>query len=305
MASSVISLAVKPRGKPIKTLPDKIEIGLEGTAVQLYQTIASKSRFSVHRLRVTKGSDGSFVPNSKDVTIDWTGLRDQSVIYVKDLGPQIPWRTVFIVEYLGPLLIHPIIYFLRPYIYGTTQPPSELQTLSLILISIHFIKRELETLFVHRFSLATMPARNIFKNSFHYWIFSGANLAYWIYSPTSPTAGPIDPLIIYPAVAIFILAQLSNLSTHLTLRSLRSPGSTERGIPRGFGFNLVTCPNYLFETLAWVAIWAVTGSLSAGVFIVVAAGQMAIWAKKKEMKYRKDFPGKYKKKRFVMIPGLY
>ena len=46
-------------------------------------------------------------------------------------------------------------------------------------------------------------------------------------------------------------------------------------------------------------------SWSTGVFIVVAVAQMAIWARKKESRYRKELGGKYKKKRFGMILGLF
>jgi very-long-chain enoyl-CoA reductase len=56
-------------------------------------------------------------------------------------------------------------------------------SLAMVLAVLHFLKREYETIFVHRFSMPTMPLRNIFKNSSHYWILSGFNLAYWIYSP--------------------------------------------------------------------------------------------------------------------------
>lgn len=228
-------------------------------------------------------------------------------------GPQIAWRTVFIVEYLGPLLIHPLFYLLRPYIYTNTNtnvlssfpPPSQLQTLSLIMITLHFAKRELETLFVHRFSLATMPARNILKNSAHYWIFAGVNIAYWIYRPDALTADPSTPFVTYAALLLYIVGELGNLSTHLTLRGLRSTGGTERGIPLGFGFGLVTCPNYMFETMAWVGIWMVTWSWSTLVFIVLAVGQMAAWAKKKESKYRKEFGSQYQKKRYSMLPGIW
>lgn len=52
-----------------------------------------------------------------------------------------------------------------------------------ILIIFHFVKRELETLLVHRFSSSTMPRRNLFKNCFHYWVLGGVNMAYWIYGP--------------------------------------------------------------------------------------------------------------------------
>ena len=220
-------------------------------------------------------------------------------------GPQVSWRFVFVLEYLGPLLLHPLFYFLRPYIYGTSAPPSELQKLSFLLVSLHFLKREYETLFVHRFSLATMPARNIFKNCGHYWLFSGLNLAYWIYSPNAPTAGKSDLLITYAGIALFVFGELANLSTHYTLRDLRKPGSKERGIPQGLGFNLVTCPNYTFEVIAWLGIWLINWSLSTFVFLVLAVGQMLLWARKKESRYRKEFGDKYKRKRFVMFPGIY
>lgn len=220
-------------------------------------------------------------------------------------GLQIAWRTVFIIEYLGPLLIHPIFYFLRPYIYSNAPAvPSTLQTLSCLLISLHFIKREYETIFVHRFSNGTMPAFNIFKNSAHYWGLGGLLIAVFIYSPTHATAAEGNPALTYLALALFVVGELANLNAHYVLRSLRSPGGTERGVPKGLGFDWVTCPNYLFETVAWVGITLITRSWTTLVFVAIAVGQMAIWAQKKEARYRKELPGKYQKKRFAMIPGI-
>ena len=178
----------------------------------------------------------------------------------------------------------------------------------MLLVTLHFVKRELETVFVHRFSSATMPVSNIFKNSFHYWVLAGLNMAYWIYSPTATIAPSpslaADWVVVYPAVTLYVLAELANLSAHLSLRGLRRPGTTDRGIPRGLGFDLVTSPNYLFEVLAWLAIWILTRSLSTGVFLVVAGAQMYAWARKKEVRYRREFGSKYPKKRYVMLPGL-
>jgi very-long-chain enoyl-CoA reductase len=222
-----------------------------------------------------------------------------------ETGPQISWRTVFIVEYLGPLLIHPLMYLARPLLYGPSTPPSDLQKLTLVMCVLHFVKREYETVFVHRFSAATMPARNIFKNSTHYWLLSGVNLAYWSYAPWSPTARPSNPFITYLGVALFAIGELGNLYTHDVLKGLRRPGTTDRGIPRGFVFDLVTCPNYMFECMAWIGVALVNRSLSTVVFFVAAAGQMALWAKKKERRYRQEFGDKYKRKRFAMLPGIY
>lgn len=73
-------------GKPVQKLPEEVSITLGGTADELYNALALRAGISVHRLRVTKGSDGALVPNRKDLELETTGLREQSTIYVKDLG---------------------------------------------------------------------------------------------------------------------------------------------------------------------------------------------------------------------------
>lgn len=218
---------------------------------------------------------------------------------------------MFIIEYLGPLLIHPIIYFLRGVIYESPTPPASFSAkLSLAMIFIHFLKRELETIFIHRFSSATMPAFNIFKNSAHYWLLGGLNIAIFTYSPhgTPTSRDPEGQLAFLPylAIALFIVGELGNLSAHLTLMNLRKPGTKDRGIPHGGVFSLVpvTCPNYFFEAVAWLGVQIANRSLSTTVFVVVAVAQMALWAQKKERRYRKEFPDSYKKKRFAMLPGI-
>lgn len=173
------------------------------------------------------------------------------------------------------------------------------------MITLHFVKRELETLFVHRFSNATMPVKNIFKNSAHYWLLSGLLIAYVTYSPNSATAVESNALLMYLGLVMYSVGELGNLNAHLVLRGLRSPGGTERGVPKGLGFDWVTCPNYLFETMAWTGVLLVNRSWSTVVFISVSVAQMALWAKKKESRYRKELGGKYKKKRYTMIPGVW
>jgi len=176
------------------------------------------------------------------------------------------------------------------------------------MLVAHFVKRELETLFVHKFSAATMPFFNIFKNSAHYWLLSGFLIAYFTYWPTASTAHdphPVNAVVLYAGIACFLVGEVGNLYTHLILSSLRSKGGSERGIPKGIGFDVVTCPNYMFEALAWAGIWLTNWNWSTGVFVVVAVGQMALWAKKKESRYRKELGGKYKKKRYSMIPGTW
>lgn len=133
---------------------------------------------------------------------------------------------------------------------------------------------------------------------------SGLNLAYWIYAPTSYTARSsptIDQLNIVGLV-LYVLGEVGNFYAHVKLSNLRSPGGTERGIPKGFGFGLVTCPNYMFELIAWFGIGLVTRSWSTVLFWVVAYGQMRLWAIKKEKALRTEFPDKYRKKQCGIFP---
>ena len=96
MASKEITLHVFPRGRPIIGLPTEIRLPRASNGSELYRQLAKASKTSVHRIRVTKGSDGSVVPNKNDVSIADTGLLGDSKIYVKDLGTPILVKKHFI-----------------------------------------------------------------------------------------------------------------------------------------------------------------------------------------------------------------
>jgi very-long-chain enoyl-CoA reductase len=182
--------------------------------------------------------------------------------------------------------------------------PTPSQTLTLCMVLVQFAKRELETLFVHRFSLATMPFRNIFKNSFHYWVLAGLLMGWFVYAPApSPDAAPLTALS-YLGLVLFAIGSSLNTYIHLVQRSLRPVGTTERRVPSGLGFAWVTCPNYMFETLTWTGVLLVSRSWAVALFLAVAVAQMKLWADKKEKRYRREFPSTYVPKRFSFIPGL-
>ena len=181
-----------------------------------------------------------------------------------------------------------------------------MQVMTMVVVVAHFVKRELETMFVHRFSAATMPVRNIFKNSAHYWILSGANMAGWVFASVSSAAKPANQAILFAGIFLYAVGEFFNMQVHLTLRGLRSSGGTERGIPQGWLFELVTCPNYLTESVSWLGVYLISGfNWSVLVFIVASVWQMREWAMKKEKRYRKEFGDGYKKKHYTMLPGLF
>ena len=111
-------------------------------------------------------------------TLAAAGLTDGGTVVLKDLGPQISWKAVFVLEYLGPLLIFPAFLFGQEAIYGRVTPPgsvaAEHQVALALAWALHYAKREFETLCVHRFSHATMPLGNLAKNCGYYWGFAAA-----------------------------------------------------------------------------------------------------------------------------------
>jgi len=56
---------------------------------------------------------------SDSQTIKSLSLKADGKLYYKDLGPQIGWKTVFLLEYAGPLVVYFWLYQ-RPWLfYGT------------------------------------------------------------------------------------------------------------------------------------------------------------------------------------------
>jgi very-long-chain enoyl-CoA reductase len=220
---------------------------------------------------------------------------------------------IYVVEYFGPMLFHALIPLLRKYIYivypydlpdGQVPPLHRVQWILLIFFQLHFLKRELETLFLHKFSVNTMPALYVIRNSAFYWLQAGLLGAYDIYAPRSFAArdqlGPLD----YVGLALIVYGEITNFIVHVHLAGLRAPGSTERGIPNCIGSSLVTCPNYMFEVIAWVGVMLICRSWGVASFMAVGIWYMRGWSRGKEKTLRQLFPDKYKPHRYTMLPGL-
>ncbi|KAG1052323.1 hypothetical protein G6F43_005522 [Rhizopus delemar] len=299
-----MKVTIVSRNPKSKKFPITLELASSSRVSDISTEIHKRfSQYTVERQRLTT-EDKKVLETDK--TLGEQGLEGDCTIYFKDLGHQIGWRTVFLIEYGGPILIHPLFYHLSKSIYSTSFTHSPMQTACYYMVMAHFIKRELETIFVHRFSHGTMPFRNVFKNSAHYWLLSGVNLAFWVYGPWFARGQGVsvrNDIWLYGSVAVWAWAEISNFFTHMTLRNLRPPGTRVRAIPYGYGFDLVSCPNYFFEFIAWTAICFLTTSWSAFLFNIVATGQMYIWAVKKHKSYKKDFK-EYPRNRSAMFPFI-
>lgn len=210
----------------------------------------------------------------------------------KDLGPQVAYKTLFFFEYLGPLIIYPIFYF-YPQIYNffglpTRQVTHPVQTYALYAWCFHYAKREFETFFIHRFSHATSPLANVYRNCAYYWVF-GALIAYFA---NHPLYTPVSKEQMYIGFAIAAVSQISNFYCHIILKNLRSPdGKGGYQIPSGFLFNYVTCANYTTEIWQWIGFNIATQTLAGYLFLGAAGYIMSVWALQKHKRLRQVFAG--------------
>ncbi|XP_068206030.1 probable very-long-chain enoyl-CoA reductase art-1 [Palaemon carinicauda] len=269
-------------------------------SVQLQKTVLYPERQEV-RLE----QKGKYLKETS--TLSELGLKSECKLYIKDLGPQIGWTTVFFCEYAGPLIIYLWIYQ-RPWLFygdkGASSPISLCTHIAAGCYTFHYAKRLLETKFVHRFSHSTMPLFNLFKNCTYYWGFT----AYVAYHINHPLFTPPSDVQVYGALAAFLVCELGNFSIHLLLRNLRPAGSKERKIPYPdsnpltFLFNSVSCPNYTYEVGSWVAFTVMTSCLPAGLFALCGFYQMAVWALGKHRNYKKEFTNYPRRK--AILPFL-
>ena len=304
-----VAFSIKPAGSsdrpPVRVVVANLETKTIGELKMEYLQLINKPKMNINRIRFClELSNEVLGPNEKVLSaLQFPKEFTEISLLFKDLGPQISWRTVFIVEYFVPMVAFPIIYMLRR---ASGAQISSWQSLLGILFTLHFIKREFETIFIHRFGTDTMPIMNIFKNSGYYWLF-----AIWIAHTC------LNPLYTEPSdisrrqfgVGLFAVCELLNLKSHIDLRNLRPAGTRIRQIPKGILFSLISCPNYLFEILAWVGFTIASQTVASGVYTLVGAAQMTLWALQKHKRYGREFDGKdgkdvYPKSRKAIVPFI-
>ncbi|CAH8649855.1 unnamed protein product [Dicrocoelium dendriticum] len=289
------------------------EFSLEGTIKDLKMEICSRDKkFSPHRVSLRTTPSGTTLADSRTLQELCSADGSQKLIlYLRDLGPQVGWRTVFVTEYTGPFVIYLTMWLLRqPYLKMSFVTPStsyeHLRLLAVCCWCGHYAKRILETLLVHRFSHATMPLKNLYRNSAYYYLFA-LFVSYFVNHPlyTFPAYGYAQ---VYLGLAIFLIGEYGNFCCHLALKNLRPAGSTIRKIPHPVPgqyltrlFNLVACPNYTYEVIAWIGFSIMTQSLPAALFTFIGFCQMTIWALKKLKAYRREFK-EFPRNRRAIVP---
>ncbi|XP_053117102.1 trans-2,3-enoyl-CoA reductase-like isoform X3 [Hemicordylus capensis] len=255
-------------------------------------------------------------PYLKD-SVNIKSLAASSIItlYFTDMGQQVSWTTVFLIEYTGPLIIYLLFYLRLSSIYDAKESTRSFRHpvvhLACIFHCLHYIRQLLETLFVHKISEGHTPLKNMIKGCTFYWGFTSW-IAYYINHPqyTPPSFG--NKQITFSAL-VFLICEAGNHFINVSLvhqsgnkTSFPSPSIN----PFTWLFTLVSCPNYTYEIGSWVSFTVMTQTLpdvnacsrrpqfiprdqqlcfpsSVGVFAFLMAIQMALWARKKHQHYLK------------------
>ncbi|KAK8961456.1 Very-long-chain enoyl-CoA reductase [Platanthera guangdongensis] len=295
-----------------------VELHASAMVSDLQQAIYSRTKnLYPARQRLTlplqSGGDGKrpVVLNPKKKLAEYSnGNEKKLTVMLKDLGPQVSYRTLFFWEYFGPLVIYPIFYFLPVYNfvgnYGERKKMHPVQTYALYYWCFHYFKRIMETFFVHRFSHATSPVSNVYRNCAYYWTFA----ACIAYNVNHPLYAPVGELQWKIGFGFGLLCQISNFYCHVILKQLRgSDASAGYQIPKGFLFNMVTCANYTTEIYQWLGFNIATQTLAGYLFLTVGSCFMYNWAVGKHSRLNKLFDGKDGRpkypNRWVFLPPFY
>ena len=302
----------KEEDAPIKLKDVDINKTVKELKNYIYNSLNLSSQISLNRLGImiaTKKESKevkTFLSDDYQKLIFYDGVSDPNTIYyLKDIGPQINYRLVYVLEYLGPLVFS-IIFFARyALIYMKNNPDKQLQTHILcyfFMTLFHYSKRIIESLFVHIFSRTTMPLQNLFKNCAYYWGIFGILCGYTLFNPYSKDLTWFK-VPRYFFIAFFFSAEIKNLQTHIILREVKIKGKGKKYMPpKREGFELCTCANYMWEFFAWVSFSIFSCNIFVIIFTICGFLQMKQWALKKHKDMKRVFGEKYSKDIYAFIP---
>eukprot|EP00826_Nyctotherus_ovalis_P006176 TRINITY_DN11438_c0_g1_i1.p1 TRINITY_DN11438_c0_g1~~TRINITY_DN11438_c0_g1_i1.p1 ORF type:complete len:217 (-),score=41.72 TRINITY_DN11438_c0_g1_i1:142-792(-) len=203
-----------------------------------------------------------------------------------------------------------IIVNLTYYFLSQKHSMQSIQILAYILLTFHYGKRVLESVFVHRVSYVMVSFAECVVELAYYWGFGAPVVSYSIFSSAYSKPGYFHPAVPYVLTAVFFCFEYMNLRCHMVLRSLRPEGTNKRGIPSGYGFDWVSCAHYFWEFCSWAAFASIFRTIPSILFCVGGLGAMTVMAIPRHRGYHEYFDGKkgkdkYPANRKVIIPFLF
>ncbi|MBN8580296.1 MAG: DUF1295 domain-containing protein [Anaerolineae bacterium] len=194
-------------------------------------------------------------------------------------GTGIPGRAGMVILYFLPFVA--ITWVAWSYLPTATL----MQWLVYIAVAFHFIKRVLESLFVHKYAGKIDLPTTLMIASFYSL---AASMLGWLNQNPFPAPDGWT----YLGILLYIVGIIGNFYHHKLLADLRK-NSLDYFIPKGGLFEVVVCPHYLFEILIWLGIALLSRHLMAWLillFIVMYLTTRSWRALKWYHEKFKDFP---------------
>lgn len=188
-------------------------------------------------------------------------------------GPRVSGKTNMLLIYTPALAVNANMLLKAAEGWGWGEGTSTIASsivgagpsiLVLFALTAHFLKRVLETLFLHRYSTTVNPSVGTFIGGYYAFV-SWLILHFQAMVP----ATSVNPSAVAAGVALFAIGEIGNFWHHCLLAALRTPGDSGYKTPRGGLFRFVTCPHYLFELVAWLGIALMTQEVHS--FLVFAS----------------------------------
>ncbi|XP_058105732.1 uncharacterized protein LOC131249156 isoform X2 [Magnolia sinica] len=137
-------------------------------------------------------------------------------------------------------------------------------------LTVHFLKRVLEVLFVHKYS-GGMDLDSAIAISLSYFL-ATVNAIYAQHMTLGMPDPPLD--LEYAGVVLFLVGIAGNYYHHHLLQKLRGKDDKGYKIPKGGLFGLVICPHYLFEIIGFVGISFIAQTVFAFAFTLGTVGYL-------------------------------
>lgn len=160
--------------------------------------------------------------------------------------------------------------------------PTAYQLVVLACLFAHFVKRLLESWFLHKYSGPMNPLAAVAVSCFY-----SLTTFFPAYINRRPVS-EIDTFVI-PGLGIFLVGEIFNFIHHKILADLRR-ATMGYVIPRGGLFDLVACPHYLFEIVSWFGLALIFRHYSMFLFFSLMVIYLIIRSLLTLKWYREQFP---------------
>lgn len=218
-------------------------------------------------------------------------------------------KTALYLGYSGP----PTIWLISLVISQKTTP---YYTILTTLIVLHYLKRLLESKFVHiHADRKKIKFSEFFGLFFFYSILGGVGICSEIYYRNLNLFDFwFSDFFVFFFIFLFFVFEILNFFCHFKLRKLRieiENGkqiiTNKRKIPKGLFFDHIISPNYTFEIFSWVCFCFLSRSFVCIFFTAMGGLTMYNWGVEKKNSLLKnncfsEFEKESVRKRGILIP---